>query len=99
VVVLVIGVDEQLNSRRGHWMIILAIGTSCCTPTTACGYGDFTSLGSLFEVEIKDFAHALIMKAREAMEEALSEFWEVAEHFGVPDEKILLQTPMSECMR
>ena len=33
------------------------------------------------------------------MEEELSEFWEVAEHFGVPDDVIRLQTPISECMR
>ena len=31
---------------------------------------------------------------REVMDEGLSEVWEVAEHFGVPDEMVLLQAPM-----
>ena len=53
-----------------------------------------TSLGSLYEREAEDFARALLMDVNEAMEEGLSKLWEVAEHFGVPDEMVLLQVPM-----
>ena len=55
---------------------------------------DHASVGSLFELEAEDSARALPMDVREAMEEGLSEFWEVAEPFRVPDEMVLIQAPM-----
>ena len=55
---------------------------------------DHTGFGSRFEREAEDFARALLMDAREAVEARLTESWEVAEHFGVPDEVVRLQMPL-----
>ena len=40
------------------------------------------------------FAHALLMDGREAMDAGLMYSWEVAEHFGIPDEVVRLQPPL-----
>ena len=42
----------------------------------------------------KAAALRLLMDVDEAMKEGLSELWEVAEHFGVPEEMVILQAPM-----
>ena len=89
-----IGVAERLDARWRRWVIAHAIGHRLLHSGNHLWIRDHTSLGGLFEREAEDFARALLMDVREAMEEGLREVWEVAEHFGVPDEMVLLQAPM-----
>ena len=89
-----IGVAERLDSRMRRWVIAHAIGHKLLHTGNHLWIRDHTSLGSLFEREAEDFARALLMDVDEAMDEGLSELWEVAEHFGVPEEMAWLQPPL-----
>ncbi|MDE2716143.1 MAG: ImmA/IrrE family metallo-endopeptidase [Chloroflexota bacterium] len=89
-----ISVAERLDSRWRRWVIAHAIGHKLLHPGNHLWIRDHTSLGSLFEREAEDFARALLLDAGEAMGEGLTEVWEVAEHFGVPNEMVQLQAPM-----
>ena len=89
-----IGVAERLDARWRRWVIAHAIGHQLLHTGNHLWIRDHTSLGSLFEREAEDFARALLMDVGEAMKEGLSELWEVAEHFGVPEEMVILQAPM-----
>ena len=84
-------VAERLDSRWRRWVIAHAIGHRLLHSGNHLWIRDHTSLGSLFEREAEDFARALLMDVDEAMAEGLSELWEVAEHFGVPQEMAWLQ--------
>ena len=86
-----IGVAERLDARWRRWVIAHAIGHKLLHSGNHLWIRDHTSLGSLYEREAEDFARALLVDAQEAMEEGLSELWEVAEHFGVPEEMVFLQ--------
>ena len=86
-----IGVAERLDARWRRWVIAHAIGHKLLHSGNHLWIRDHTSLGSLYEREAEDFARALLVDAQEAMEEGLSELWEVAEHFGVPEEMVVLQ--------
>ncbi len=86
-----IGVADRLDDRWRRWVTAHAIGHRLLHSGNHLWIRDHTSLGSLFEREAEDFARALLMDVDEAMEEGLSELWEVAEHFGVPEEMAWLQ--------
>jgi hypothetical protein len=86
-----IGVAQRLDPRWRRWVIAHAIGHKLLHTGNHLWIRDHTSLGSLYEREAEDFARALLVDADEAMEEGLSELWEVAEHFGVPEEMVVLQ--------
>ena len=89
-----IGVAERLDPRWRRWVIAHAIGHRLLHSGNHLWIRDHTSLGSLFEREAEDFARALLIDVDEAMDEGLSELWEVAEHFGVPEEMAWLQPPL-----
>ncbi len=89
-----IGVAERLDARWRRWVIAHAIGHRLLHSGNHLWIRDHTSLGSLFEREAEDFARALLIDSDEAMEEGLSEVWELAEHFGVPQELVVLQPPL-----
>lgn len=89
-----IGVADRLDDRWRRWVTAHAIGHRLLHSGNHLWIRDHTSLGSLFEREAEDFARALLMDVDEAMEEGLSELWEVAEHFGVPEEMAWLQPPL-----
>jgi hypothetical protein len=86
-----IGVADRLDARWRRWVIAHAIGHRLLHSGNHLWIRDHTSLGSLYEREAEDFARALLVDAQEAMEEGLTELWEVAEHFGVPEEMVVLQ--------
>ncbi len=86
-----IGVAERLDPRWRRWVVAHAIGHRLLHSGNHLWIRDHTSLDGLFEREAEDFARALLMDMREAMEEGLSELWEVAEHFGVPEEMVVVQ--------
>jgi hypothetical protein len=89
-----IGVAQRLDPRWRRWVIAHAIGHKLLHPGNHLWVRDHTSLGGRYEREAEDFARALLMDVAEAMAEGLSELWEVAEHFGVPEEMVVLQAPM-----
>ena len=89
-----IGVAERLDSRMRRWVIAHAIGHRLLHSGHHLWIRDHTSLSGLYEREAEDFARALLMDVDEAMDEGLSELWEVAEHFGVPEEMAWLQPPL-----
>ena len=89
-----IGVAERLDSRMRRWVIAHAIGHKLLHSGNHLWIRDHTSLGGLYEREAEDFARALLVDVDEAMAEGLSEVWEVAEHFGVPQELAWLQPPL-----
>ena len=89
-----IGVADRLDDRWRRWVTAHAIGHRLLHSGNHLWIRDHTSLGSLFEREAEDFARALLMDVDEAMDEGLSELWEVAEHFGVPEEMAWLQPPL-----
>ena len=89
-----IGVAERLDSRMRRWVIAHAIGHKLLHSGNHLWIRDHTSLGGIYEREAEDFARALLMDVDEAMAEGLSEVWEVAEHFGVPQELAWLQPPL-----
>ena len=91
---LYIGVAERLDPRWRRWVIAHAIGHKLLHSGNHLWIRDHTSLGSLYEREAEDFARALLMDVAEAMAEGLSELWEVAKHFGVPEEMAWLQPPL-----
>ena len=91
---LYIGVAERLDPRWRRWVIAHAIGHKLLHSGNHLWIRDHTSLGGIYEREAEDFARALLMDAAEAMAEGLSELWEVAEHFGVPEEMAWLQPPL-----
>ena len=85
---------ERLDARWRRWVIAHAIGHKLLHSGNHLWIRDHTSLGGLYEREAEDFARALLMDVAEAMAEGLSELWEVAEHFGVPEEMAWLQPPL-----
>ena len=89
-----IGVNEALDSRWRRWVIAHAIGHRLMHPGNHLRTRMHTYLAAPYEREAEDFALALLVDAREAREEGLRELWEVAEHFGVPQELVVLQPPL-----
>ena len=86
-----IGVDEELDSRWRRWVIAYAIGHRLLHPGNHLWTRRHTDLGKPYEREAEDFALALLVDGQEARDEGLRELWEVAEHFGVPQELVALQ--------
>ena len=91
---LYIGVAERLDPLWRRWVIAHAIGHKLLHSGNHLWIRDHTSLGGIYEREAEGFARALLMDVAEAMAEGLSELWEVAEHFGVPEEMAWLQPPL-----
>lgn len=89
-----IGVAERLTPAWRRWVIAHAVGHKVLHPGNHLWMRLNTGLGSRLEREAEDFAHALLLDAREALDEGLAKAWQIAEHFGVPAELVLLQVPM-----
>ena len=87
-------VARRLDTRWRRWVIAHAIGHRLMHPGNHTWIRFHTGLGHRFEREAEDFACFLLLDAREAVDAGLSESWEVAEHFGVPDELVRLQAPL-----
>ncbi len=86
-------VAERLCPRWRRWVTAHAMGHRLLHSGNHLWIRDHTSFSSRFEREAEDFARTLLMDGQEAMEAGLTEVWEVAEHFGVPEETVLLQAP------
>ena len=90
----IICIAERLGPEWRRWCIAHSLGHKMMHPDNLLRVGRETGLGYRFEREANDFAHALLMDGREAVRAGLTHSWEVAEHFGVPDEIVRLQPPL-----
>ncbi len=87
-------VAERLETEWRRWVTAHAIGHQVMHPGNHLWIRRKTWLGRRDEREADDFAHALLLDGREAVQAGLTCSWEVADHFGVPDEIVRLQTPL-----
>ena len=87
-------VAKRLDSAWRRWVIAHAIGHRLMHPGNHTWIRFHTGLAHRFEREAEDFACYLLLDAREAIHAGLTESWEIAEHFGVPDELVRLQAPL-----
>ena len=90
----IICIAERLGPEWRRWCIAHSLGHKMMHPDNLLRVGRETGLGHRFEREANDFARALLMDGREAVRAGLTHSWEVAEHFGVPDEIVRLQPPL-----
>ena len=86
-----IGVADRLDSRWRRWVIAHAIGHKLLHPGNHLRTRIHNHLGDPYERGAENFALALLVDAQEAREEGLRDLWEVAEHFGVPQELVVFQ--------
>ena len=87
-------VAEDLEPDERRWMIAHAIGHIQMHPGNHLWIFKHTSFGGRIEREANDFACVMLMDVQEALDAHLTESWEVAEHFGVPDQMVRLQLPL-----
>ena len=86
-----IGVAQRLDASWRRWVIAHAIGHSLLHPANHLWIHGHTLLGHRVEREAEEFAGALLIDEREALEQSLIRPWEVAEYFGVPEEMVCKQ--------
>ena len=86
-----VAVAKRLGPEWRRWVIAHAIGHRLLHPGNHLELRTHTDLPRRFEREAEDFARALLVDEREAIAEGLVHSWEVAEHFGVPDELVRQQ--------
>ena len=87
-------VAERLGPEWRRWYTAHSLGHKVLHPGNQLWVYRKTMLGSKLEREANDFAHALLMDGQEAIRAGLTCYWEVAEHFGVPNEVVWLQPPL-----
>ena len=85
-------VADRLEPEWRRWVVGHAIGHCILHPGNHLWIRRHTDLARGFEREAEDFAYALLVDASEAAAEGLVHSWEVAEHFGVPDELVRLRS-------
>ena len=90
----IICIADRLGPEWRRWCIAHSLGHKMMHPGNLLKVGRETGLGYRFEREANDFARALLMDGREAIRAGLTCTWEVAEHFGVPEEVVRLQPPL-----
>ena len=89
-----IAVAEYLEPDERRWVIAHSLAHKLMHPGNHLQIHKQTRLGHKIEREAEDFTGALLMDVREAVQARLTETWEVAEHFGVPDRMVRLQLPL-----
>ena len=87
-------VAESLPPEWRRWAIGHAIGHYLLHPGNHIWIRTHTRLAYKYEREAEDCARALLMDPNEAAGAGLIHSWEVAEHFGIPVEKVHLQAAM-----
>ena len=90
----VVAVAKRLDPEWRRWVIAHAIGHWLLHPGNHLWLRKNTDVPVRYEREAEDFARALLVDEREALEERLVRSWEVAEHFGVPDELVRQQASL-----
>ncbi len=84
-------VADRLDPEWRRWVVGHAIGHCVLHPGNHLWMRGRTDLARGFEREAEDFAYGLLVDISEAISEGFVHSWEIAEHFGVPDEMVGLQ--------
>ena len=90
----VICIALRFEPEWRRWLVAHAIGHEVMHPGNHLWARKHTGIAHKYEREAEDFAHALLLDAREAIERGLTCSWELADYFGVPEEVIALQAPL-----
>lgn len=90
-----IAVADRFEPEWWRWVVAHAVGHGFLHPGNHFWIRRHTDLGHGFEREAEDFAFGLLVDPREALAEGCVDSWEVAEHFGVPDERVRAYTPFA----
>ena len=83
-----IAVADRLEPEWWRWVVGHAVGHCVLHTGNHLWIRRHTDLARGFEREAEDFACGLLVDVEEAAAEGLVTSWEVAEHFGVPDEMV-----------
>ncbi len=87
-------IARRLDPEWKRWCVAHAIGHLLMHPGNHLWTRKHTGLAHRYEREAEDFAHTLLLDVREVVERGLTNSWQVAEYFGVPEEVLRLQVPM-----
>lgn len=90
-----IAVADRLEPEWRRWTVAHAIGHGFLHVGNQFWIRRHTDLGRGFEREAEDFAFGLLVDPREAAAEGCIHSWEVAEYFGVPDERVQAYAPFA----
>ena len=90
--VICIALRYEPEWRR--WLVAHAIGHELMHPGNHLWIRKHTGLAHRYEREAEDFAHALLLDVQEAIARGLTNSWEMADYFGVPETVVALQAPM-----
>ena len=88
-------IAERLGLEESRWYIAHALGHKMMHEGNHLWIYKWTMLGYKFEREAQDFAQTLLTDDREAIGEGLTCSLEVADYFGVPEEFVRVQAPMT----
>ena len=81
-------IAERLDREWRRWVIAHAICHHLFHPGNHLAMRRHSQLPQPWEREAEQFACALLVDGEEAQREGLGASWEIAEHFGVPDELV-----------
>ena len=87
-------IAERLGPEESRWYIAHCLGHKAMHEGNQWWVYKNTRLGCKYGREAQDFAHALLMDDREAINEGLTCSSEVEDYFKVPEEFVGLQAPM-----
>ncbi|MXY73160.1 MAG: ImmA/IrrE family metallo-endopeptidase [Dehalococcoidia bacterium] len=86
-----VAVAERLDPPWRRWAVGRAIGHCVLHPGDDLYIHRQTGRVPAFEREADDFAFGLLVDTTEAVAEGFVHSWEIARHFGIPDEVVRLQ--------
>ena len=89
-----IGIADRLGPEESRWYVAHALAHKTMHEGNQLWVYKHTLLGTKYEREAQDFAHALLTDDQEALSEGLTCSVEVAHFFGVPEEFVRLQAPL-----
>lgn len=90
-----IAVADRFEPEWRRWVVAHAVGHGFLHVGNQYWIQMNTELDHGFEREAEDFAFGLLVDPREAAAEGCVHSWQVAEHFGVPDERVRAYTPFA----
>ena len=83
-----VAIADRLEPQWRRWVLAHAIGHCLLHAGNYLCLRWHTDLARALEREAEDFAGGLLVDAEEVIAQGLVTSWEVAEHFGVPDEMV-----------
>jgi len=86
-----IGVAEGRSEQERRWDVAHAIGHHVLHPGNQLWLRSQTLLAEPNERQAEDFAYGLLVDEAEALGEGLTEAWQLAEYFGVPEAMVRVQ--------